>query len=372
MKTDSADLKKYIDAKKSENIKILDSETKRSKNDLINFIKKENIVLCGKSAIEAHLGNDLTLPIYTVFKNSLDFYKDFFTKLNRKYKYAFNPITLSHKNTIIFDFRLVRYLIIYKANLVKYELNNKSNNKSNNNNFIYTQPLISLMDIYYIYSTPIYNWVIYEKISKIEQKYFKIHETKYNKTNSIISEKNSSFHKKQNKIIIDKYIKKNDHILITGIIALNDILGTNYCDTIDIIISPSRLNNEIDKLKKIVKDIVIIKKDNTLNYFLETHDVFIKDVKILTFYITDVPFSYYKKHSRSNYHTILFMLIYKMIINDNNKYIEYINMLLNKSKKMNVLKNNKFQCFQTTYVKDAVLDFLLIKNKITDRLTLEV
>ena len=363
------DLKKYIKLKKEENKKIINKETKSSKMDLIDFIKKEKIVLYGKSALEVDLGDELTLPIYCIFKKSDDLYKTFFTKLNRKYKYAYKIQPLLHKNTIIYNFRLIRYLVLYKININDFVIKNKL--IINKKDFSYINPIISLIDIYYIYSTPLYNNIIYEDILKIEQKYLNNNEIKIinnNNNNNKLDKKNikdnEEFHKKCNKFILDNYITDNKHILISGIIALNSILGTDYSDSVDLIVSKIRLNSEIEKLKKVLGNIVI-KQEKTLVYFLEINHIYLNGIKLLTLYVTEVPFSYYKKYLRCNYHTVLFILIHKMITNKNMKYLKYINLLLSKGIKKNILKNNKFQCFQSEYIKDSVKDFVLYKNKIT-------
>jgi hypothetical protein len=357
-------LKKYIDIKKKENIKILDNETKPSKDELIKFIKKEKMILYGKSAIEVHMGLELTLPIYIIFSKSMQIYKTFFNKLNRKFKYAWDPISLTHRKTYIYNFRLVRYLYIYKINVNMY--------KKNKDGFIYTMPMISLADIYYMYSTPLYNSTIFEQLAEVEQKFLKSLDLKNDKEILKIEECNKcekelcnkQICKTFQKMIAEKYIKNNKYILITGILALNNLLKTDYIDTIDLIISKNKLKSEFEKLSKIVKDITIKSVINKFHYFIEVHEVYLEDVHLLTYYITDTPFSYFKKHHRCNYHTILFMLIYKTMTTNNTKYLDYIQELLKKSKNKDVLKDTEYKCFQSTYIDESIKDFLLLKNKL--------
>tara|TARA_B110000971_G_scaffold221865_1_gene271122 strand:+ start:425 stop:1501 length:1077 start_codon:yes stop_codon:yes gene_type:complete len=353
-------LQKYVDYKKKENIETLQHETQKSKNDMLHFIKDNNIVLFGRSALELYLGLELTLPVYTIFNKSLQLYKNFFNKLNRKYKYAYKIQPLLHKKTYYIEFRMVKYMYIYKINMDKYIVEQDG--------YKYVLPVIGLIDIYYMYSTPLYNSNFYVDLAKIEQTLMK---KLFNKNIKIKDKDLNNINKYEKdvytlflKIVKPKYLDNNPHILISGILAMNDIIDTDYIDSIDIIVSYNQLQTEFQKLTTVVKNLVMEKTTNKFQYFNDIYKVFLGKVHVLTYYITDVPFCYYKEKQRCNYHTVLFILLYKYLMTTNKRYLDFINILLNKGSKVNVLNDNNFTCFQNVFVDDIISDMLLIKNKL--------
>ena len=358
---------KYIENKRNQINKIIDEETEDSKNFLLNYLIKQQFIFYGKTSLEIEMNMNITLPIYIVSNKMSDFFKKIFDKMFTKYKFAYKPIVLGHKKTFVYTFRLVKYLIGYTINLDKHILTKGK--------YKYIKPLISLADIYYIYSTPLYNIYSYESLSKIEQKYLKFitnSEKKINnKTFNIKNNKkellcNEKICKKYNKLIHKKYIKDNKNILLTGIPVLNSLLNTDYIDTFDIIISKVKLKEKFIKLKELIDDVELKHVFTDYQFFVDIYEVRLNNVCLLTYYITDVPFSYYKKYKQCNYHTLLLMLLYKYIKTNKSSYINFICQLINKGFKYNILKNNKFKCFQTTYVKDGINDFFKIKNRLLD------
>ena len=218
-----------------------------------------------------------------------------------------------------------------------------------------------------MYSTPLYNSNFYVNLAKIEQKLMKKLFNKNIKVNKEIENINNN--KKDIyclflKIIKEKYLKDNNNILISGVLAMNDIIKTDYIDTVDIIISYNQLVSEFEKLSSIVNDLVIKKIENNYQYFNDVYKVFLNDVHVLTYYVNDLPFCYYREKKRCNYHTVLFMLLYKYLMTTDNRYLDFINILLNKGSKVNVLDNNNFTCFQNDYVDNSISDLLLLTNKL--------
>ena len=145
---------------------------------------------------------------------------------------------------------------------------------------------------------------------------------------------------------------------------MNDIIHTNYIDSVDIIISYNQLQTQFEKLSSIVDNLVIKKTKNKFQYFNDVYKVYLGRIHVLTYYITDVPFCYYKEKQRCNYHTVLFILLYKYLMTKDKKYLDYINILLNKGSKVNVLNDNNFTCFQNIFVDDIISDMLLLKNRL--------
>lgn len=351
-------LQNYVDYKKKENIETLQNETKKSKKDMLQFIKDNNIVLFGRSALELYLDLELTLPVYTIFNTSIQLYKNFFNLLNRKYKYAYKIQPLLHKKTYYIEFRMIKYMYMYKINLDRY-VTEKDGYKC-------ILPIISLIDIYYIYSTPLYNSNFYVDIAKIEQTLMKKLFNKNIETQNTLT--NYDYNQKVQelflKIIQPKYLDNNNHILISGLVAMNDIIHTNYIDSVDIIVSYNQLQTQFEKLSSIVDNLVIKKTKNKFQYFNDVYKVYLGRIHVLTYYITDVPFCYYKEKQRCNYHTVLFILLYKYLMTKDKKYLDYINILLNKGSKVNVLNDNNFTCFQNIFVDDIISDMLLLKNRL--------
>lgn len=352
-KEEEEKLCKYIYIKRKENEKILDKEIKDSKNFLFNYLVKNNYIFYSKTALEIDLGLDITLPIYIISNKDTITFKDIFDKMNKKYKYAYKLLPLTHKDTYIYDFRLIRYLIIYKINYEKNIIDKKD--------YKYVDPILSLGNIYFTYSTPIYNTPIFKSFSNVEQIYLK---KIYNldikiKDDIKILDKNKYIKKLEN-----KYIKDNKNVLITGIKVYNDFMKTNIIDSIDVIVSKIRLKDEYEKIKNIYNDVKINKLMINKCYFTNVYEIIKDDKCIIRLYETDLPFSYYKKFNRSNYHTVLFILLFKYNITNNTLYLNLVYNLIYKAKNKNVLKNNKFQCFQSTFVKNALNDFYKIKEKI--------
>ena len=252
-------LQNYVDYKKKENIETLQNETKKSKKDMLQFIKDNNIVLFGRSALELYLDLELTLPVYTIFNTSIQLYKNFFNLLNRKYKYAYKIQPLLHKKTYYIEFRMVKYMYMYKINLNRY-ITEKDGYKC-------ILPIISLIDIYYIYSTPLYNSNFYVDIAKIEQTLMKKLFNKNIETQNTLT--NYDYNQKVQelflKIIQPKYLDNNNHILISGLVAMNDIIHTNYIDSVDIIVSYNQLQTQFENLSSIVDNLVIKKQKINFN-----------------------------------------------------------------------------------------------------------
>ena len=276
---------KYIENKRNQINKIIDEETEDSKNFLLNYLIKQQFIFYGKTSLEIEMNMNITLPIYIVSNKMSDFFKKIFDKMFTKYKFAYKSIVLGHKKTFVYTFRLVRYLIGYTINLDKHVLTKGK--------YKYIKPLISLADIYCIYSTPLYNIYSYELLSKIEQKYLKFITNSEKKINNKTF--NIKNNEKYNKLINKKYIKDNENILLSGIHVLNSLLDTDYIDTFDIIISNIKLKEEFSKLKELIDDVRLKHVFTDYQFFIDIYEVRLNNVCLLTYYITDVPFSYYKK-----------------------------------------------------------------------------
>ena len=147
VKIDNID--KYIEECKLKMIKLYINIIKGF-NCIIDYIVKNNIILYGKSALEIYNNKKLTYPINCLHNNT-DEFKELFKLIKNNFKILYKITSIKFKKTTIYNLNLINVL-----NITNYESEYFKESIEKINNFT-VNPIISLIDIYYIYSTPIYN-----------------------------------------------------------------------------------------------------------------------------------------------------------------------------------------------------------------------
>ena len=104
--------------------------------------------------------------------------------------------------------------------------------------------------------------------------------------------------------------------------------------------------------------------NKVFNYFSKVCKIYYKNINIITFYFVREAYSFNTKLKTSNFHTTALILLYKYLITNNKYYLIISEILLSKSKNIDLLENNNFKSFQNIYIKDCVSDLLIGKNKI--------
>ena len=203
-----------------------------------------------------------------------------------------------------------------------------------------------------------------KSIKTINNDYIKKEQDKFELNNKIynILDKNNYF--------------DSEYIIKTGTYSLNKIINKKYSDTIDIIVCMNRYDNEYKKIleifqKDFIKNKLKINKINLIKnnkfilyYFQDLYEVYYKDTKIITFYIMREPYILNYDLKQSNFHTTVFILLYKYLLNNNIYYLYLAELLLNKSNNKNLLNHTNFKSYQNTFTKDCMKDILYNKNKL--------
>lgn len=318
--------------------------------DLLEEIIKQKSIFYGKTAIEILLKKNITQPFYIISdKDMLDF-KPIFASLHKKYGVFYNVRPISD-NVINYTLNLQSVMIVYTS--FKNTIIDKVDN------YIIVPPIYSLIDIYYKYSTPVNNidyWIENSKIDKEYMKYF----IKNNKIkNSKIKINNQKIYKKVYDFINKYYLKGNNLVMISGIYAYNNMMNTNYYGIIDLLVND--VNELYPKLDFLMPGLSKIESGDYLDYFT-VYKVFYKKIHIINFFEMNEPLSYYKKFSRSNYHTTIIILLLNSILSKQKIYLRLAKQLIVCAHSKDILTDNKFKCFQNTYLDKTIEHFLYLKN----------
>ena len=353
-------------------------------NDIIKYIKKEKILLFGKSALEIYNNKKLTIPIYCIVPNMNDNknIKKIFEKIKQNYNILYKINIIYVINSTFYKLNLIDTLIIYNSSIIKKDY------ILTKNNFKIVSPLLSIINVLFHYSTPIRN--NYKWLSSFDNYFNYISSIKFNEKNKIIDKDFIDDNILQNYTITNNILLKNKffeskYLLTTGVKALNTILKTNYNDNIDIIICEDRIENEINNIKNIINNIksinskinsdkkekknnnlinIKIYKNNIFYYFSTIYKIYYNNIHIITFYCMKEAYSINTKLNISNLHTTCMILLYKFLLCDNTYYLKLAKLLLFKSKNKDLFENNEFQCFQNTFVKNCLSDILNERNKL--------
>ena len=229
-------------------LKIEKKKVQKGIDEIIKFIKKEKYPLYGNSVIEL-IGegklNPNTLLTIIVHNKEIKNIKKFFSTFYKKYKLFFQMRYLG-KNILIYSLNLVSVLNIKISNY-KFEVFNQ-------NDFSYVDPFYGLIDIYRNYLDPIHYSILLStgNINFEGENLFikKIIKESSNNLN-LIDNKNSKLNQKVNNHLIEKYLKKNKKVMMTGYLAYDKIMGTNYFQNKPIEIISYDAFNEIEKIKKL-------------------------------------------------------------------------------------------------------------------------
>lgn len=379
----------YIEKQQSIQDNKMNKSIQNGVKDLINYIKKEKILLFGKSALEIYNNKKLSIPIYCIIpdsKNNKNI-KKIFEKIKNKYNILYKINIFYIINTTFYKLNLIDSLVIYNFDIIKTDY------IITKNNYKIVSPLLSIINELFYYSTPIRN--NYKWLYSFDNYFNYVSSIKFDENSQIV---NKEFIKDDilkhysiiNNILVKAKFFESKYLLVSGIKALNTILKTNYNDNIDIIICESRIENEIDNIKKIFntnveKNIdskiksdkqeggseklinIKIYKNKIFYYFSTIYKVYYKNIHFITFYCMKEAYSIHTKLNISNLHTTTLILLYKFLLTDNTYYLKLAKLLLFKSKNKDLLINNEFQCFQNTFVKDCLSDILTEKNKIFDK-----
>lgn len=330
---------------------------KNELNDSIKYIFRElvkkNCVFYGKTAIEIQLNIEPTIPFKIVSNKTVKFFlpifKDIIAKYNVNYKIDKLP------NIFIYKLNLQTALISHYTKTNNFE---KYVKKINDVHII--DPLISLMDIYFIYSTPLMNSNQWLDLVKLDPKFINTLTYKNDITYKNIDKLEKIYHKNFSIFKNSNFLKED--IILTGIHSYNEMMNSNFNDTINLMVYDSK--DIIDKIQELYKNRLSVTKyqNSFIKYFNYYYILKYKNIHLFTIYEMKDAYIYYHNTKRTNFHTTVFMLLFKTIIEKTEKYVPLINNLLIEGSKKDLLSDNKFKCFEVGYLDNA------IKNLIKQRL----
>ena len=278
-------------------------------NELLNEIAKLNLIFYGKTALEIILKKKITQPIYIISDMDMLYFKPIFAKLHKKYGVFYNALPLSD-NVINYTLNLQASMIVFTS------FREHTTHKVKNYRII--PPIYSLIDIYYKYSTPVNNIDSWYNMSIIDKEYTSYFLKKNKNKSNKINIKNQSIYKKVYHFIDKYFLKNNNSIMISGIYAYNDLMNTKYYGVIDLLVND--FNNIYPKLDFLMPGLTKVDADIYLDYF-NVYKIFYKGVHIINFFEMTEPLSYYKKYSRSNYHTTVVILLINSILSKQKIYL---------------------------------------------------
>lgn len=336
----------------------LDSTIKNNLKDVNKFLYKElNKIKCvfyGKTALEISLNITPTFPFKVISTENIKVFLPIFNKILNIYKLNYKIDKLS--KFIIYKLNLQNVLFVYYIDKNKY-----SSHIKNINNSLIFDPLMSLMDIYYMYSVPIMNTTNWIDLTDIDPLYIKT--LKYSKNNNYYSDNIlDNIYNKNFKLFTDfEFLKHN--ILLTGIHAYNEMMNTKYNDKI--ILMTYDVDNIINKIQIMYKNNLSVSKHriNFINYFNNYYIIKYKNIHLYTIFQMKDPFIYYHKTKRTNFHTTVFILLLNSIIEKTNKYNELINNLLIEGSKKDLLLDDKFKCFEVGYLNNSIKNLINQRKK---------
>ena len=349
-------LKKYIIASKTKSIPL---------DIIIKYIKDNNLVLYGKSAIEHDNNMKLTFPILLINTNNI--LMNLLKKLRTDYNIFYDPpIKVDWGYPIKMNVYETIYIYTYFIPK-KYILEKKG--------IYYIHPLISFGNIFYNYINPLKfdkitkkevicitdnfcNNNIYDKIS-----YFKIFESFY--TNFIMIQTLDKFEYNSifNRHIEKKYLKNNKNIIITGIHAYYNISESNNTEDIYNLLCIN-IEDEIDKIKKIDKDILII--DNIIEILelkMNIYTIYKNDKVIMRLFdMNKKDYIFNHNEGYTNLHGTYYFLLIIFFITKDDTYIKYLNNLYTIIIKEDILKKGKYECFQDNILDENIKYIINLKK----------
>lgn len=321
---------------------------------LFQELAKNNITFYGNTALEVYLNMKPTIPLKAISKNTPKFFLPIFKDILNKFKVYFKIDKIPNAN--FYKLNLQNILIVYHVDEEEFE---PYLQKVNDINIV--NPLYSLMDTYFMYSTPLMNSNYWLDLINIDPKFIKTltpkNNIKYNHSNNLerIYNKNYQVLKKIN------FFEQN--ILLTGIYAYNEMMNTEYQDPIDLMVYNSE--DIIDKLQLVFSNklSVITHPNNFIKYFDNYYVLKYGDIHLFTVYPMKDAYIYYHRTKRTNFHTTIFILLFKSISENTEKYIPLINNMLINASQEDLLNNNKFKCFEVGYLENAITSIMERRTK---------
>lgn len=323
-------------------------------NFLLDKLISHNITFYGTTAIEFYLNTSPVFPFKIISDKPIDFFLNIFKEILNIFKTFFKIDKI--KNTLLFKLNLQTVLIIHKVNEENF-----TPLHSTINNITIINPIYSIMDLYHMYSLPLSFINTWTYLINIDPKFIDTLSKPTLNYNSNKNNKNNKIYMKNFNVLKKLNILNNKNILLTGIYAYNEMMDTNYNNVVDIIV----YNEEeiIEKLQNIYKNkLTIIKKDTNFvkyfNYYTELH---FNDFHLITIYTMKDPFIYYHKTNRTNFHTTVFMLLFKAIEEKNETYKILAEKLLIRGNKEDLLDDGKFECFEVGFL-DGMIQYLILNK----------
>tara|TARA_Y100000996_G_scaffold415281_2_gene409140 strand:- start:2148 stop:3209 length:1062 start_codon:yes stop_codon:yes gene_type:complete len=344
-------LKKYIVQTKQRQIPL---------KVILNFVKDNDLVLYGKTALEIDNNMEVTLPIC----------------INTTHKLIILLKALREEYNIFYDHpRKVDFGSIIRINVIDviYIYKNIINEDYilTKNGFKYVHPIISFGNIFFNYLNPINYTKLVDKDILVDNKllnkleYFTLFEKQYKNFKMIQTIDKFEYDEEYNKLIEKKYIKKNENIIITGIYAYYKYSDTNNITDIYNLLCIN-IDEEIEKIKKIDKDVLVI--DNIIELLevrMNIYTVYKKDKPVLRLFELNKR-DHIVTHNKgyTNLHGTYYFVLLILCITQNVNYFKYLNNLYTIIVNEDVLKKGNYECFQEDMLEDIIKYIINSKIKI--------